>query len=188
MVGGKRKQSQKKSHQIELEREEVRGIFVLGIVATLLSMKDILTAWGFAQTFVNTIEAILSWLVVPWGVYALFMALTVSGEGNPPWINARIARFSHNAAEFLFLYGLSVFVAELISVAVFIVISYAWSVKAALSIDAFLFPWGWTAIAILFMFLIGHWKVPPWKKLFWGSLLRRRPRKNIPDNQRSQQT
>lgn len=88
-------------HDVSIEREEVRGLFVLGVIAALL------TARGFPDfplSQVLTFHTAMNGLVMYWGLYVFFMALGVS----PDWIDQDIAKGCYDFAKYLFIAGIGV--------------------------------------------------------------------------------
>lgn len=65
-------------YHIDLHREEVRGVFVLGIVATLFLAKDYLS---FKFPYGSTLfTEYVNSLILFWLVYAFLMAIAVSDD------------------------------------------------------------------------------------------------------------
>lgn len=89
---------------VGLHREEVRGLFVLGVIATLLAIRDSLNfrlvAWGFSGRDLTDV------LIAFWGLYAFLMAIGVSGD----LVRRGVARIAIVVARLMFSYGLGVFV------------------------------------------------------------------------------
>jgi len=65
-------------YRIDLHREEVRGVFALGIVATLFLVKDYLS---FQYPYGSTLFTVYVNLpIILWIIYAFFMAIAVSDD------------------------------------------------------------------------------------------------------------
>jgi hypothetical protein len=97
----------------ELERHEVRGIFVLGVIGTLLGL------WQLPNTvFVRvpriTLHLIIFALTVYWGLFVFFMALAVSDD----WVWKRIVDASYSIAKFLFRAGIGFLLAIFVMIIV----------------------------------------------------------------------
>jgi hypothetical protein len=85
-----------------LQREEARGLFVLGVIAALLAAKDVLGIdirlnYGLV---INT--GALYPLIFFWGAYAFLMALAVSDD----MFSSRIRRDLRSLAGVVFLLGI----------------------------------------------------------------------------------
>lgn len=79
-------------------QEEVRGLFVLGIIATLLTSREFLDFMVLGYP----IRTILIGLVVMWGAYAFSMVLAISSD----WIGENAAKFAYMNAYVTFLTGI----------------------------------------------------------------------------------
>jgi hypothetical protein len=86
----------------DLTREEVRGIFVLGIIGTLLVLMTSLGGIMFTQK--SSLQVTVIGLLIYWSVYAFLMAIGVSDD----IIDPRIAGFCKTAGSLFFVLGISV--------------------------------------------------------------------------------
>jgi hypothetical protein len=87
-----------------IDREEVRGIFVVGIVAALITARSFLS---FSLNFVVTtikVQNLISWLIFGWGAYAVLMALGISED----WVGKTTAKACYALAWLSFVLGLGV--------------------------------------------------------------------------------
>lgn len=97
----------------DLFREEVRGIFVLGVIATLLTLREfgpnpvLLANPAFA---LRDLELYFSGI---WGLYIFFAAIAVSDD----WIWPRLAKMCHVAAKTNFHVGIAVLLATFVMIA-----------------------------------------------------------------------
>ncbi|MGA8856340.1 MAG: hypothetical protein WB643_04135 [Candidatus Bathyarchaeia archaeon] len=84
---------------VDWGREEVRGIFALGVLGTLLvsfQIPDFQVVYGIS------FRATIIGLMLTWGTYTFFMALGLSAD----WIGDTPARVSRRLAKLLFLAGI----------------------------------------------------------------------------------
>jgi len=94
----------------ELHREEVRGIFVLGVIASLLAAKDIL---GLALDFARfTYSSFLVILILYWGGYTVLMAVGVSSD----LFDEAFAARCETLARFMFVSGVWVMICSVLFV------------------------------------------------------------------------
>ena len=94
----------------ELQREEVRGILVLGVIASLLGVKDSL---GLAVDFSHfTYSSVLVILILYWGTYVTMMAVGVSSD----LFDERFAARCATLARFMFVGGVWTLVMAVLSV------------------------------------------------------------------------
>jgi hypothetical protein len=96
--------------KLDKEREELRGLFVLGIIATLLTSREFL---DFPILGVPTRTILLS-LILSWGAYAFFMVIAISGD----WVKEPIVKVCYFLAYNLFVTGISATIAALLFVTV----------------------------------------------------------------------
>jgi hypothetical protein len=73
--------------QIDMQREEVRAIFALGVIGTLLTIRDLLSF----PIFGVPIQNILAGLIFGWGTYVFLMALAVSSD----WTGEGVAKLCY---------------------------------------------------------------------------------------------
>jgi hypothetical protein len=83
---------------LDKDREELRGIFVLGVIATLLTSREFL---DFLVLGVP-IRVILLGIILMWGAYAFFMVVGISGD----WVNEPIVKVCYLMAYTLFVTGI----------------------------------------------------------------------------------
>jgi hypothetical protein len=70
----------KRDFIVNYHREEIRGLFVLGIIATLLAVRGQI-AYSIKFPFATLdLAVILNWLILYWGIYAVLMAVAVSDD------------------------------------------------------------------------------------------------------------
>ena len=111
------------------EREEVRGIFVLGIIATLLSIAQVAPKLQlpFGVPFVDA----MYWLIVYWGSYLVFAVIGISRD----WIRQSVAEWSYEFSSITFVGGMGILVALVTLVVIGSVlpfqIGYVWSLLIA---------------------------------------------------------
>jgi hypothetical protein len=88
--------------RVNLEREEVRGIFALGVLGSLLGV------WTALQHFqVSSHISLLTLalgLIIYWGLYVFLMAIGVSND----FINRSFADFCVRVAQAYFVVGISI--------------------------------------------------------------------------------
>jgi hypothetical protein len=85
----------------KLLREEVRGVFVLGIIGTLLALGRGLDVKVFFDVSLATLA---NGLVLYWGMYVVFMAIGVSDDIVKP----RVSKFCNSLAKVYFVGGLAI--------------------------------------------------------------------------------
>ena len=88
----------------DLHKEEVRGLFVLGIIAALLAARSFLDFKIDFEVVQFTIQSLLSFMIVGWGAYAFLMALGVSQD----WIGKPLAKMCYALAWLSFIMGIGV--------------------------------------------------------------------------------
>jgi hypothetical protein len=92
---------------VNFQREEVRGLFVIGIIASLLAVRDVLRL-KVALPFGITLDAsVLNILLFFWALYAFLMAIAVSDDIFAERIRAEcfdLSRFSFLMGIFLVLW------------------------------------------------------------------------------------
>ena len=93
----------------ELLREEVRGIFVLGVIGSLLALGRGLDVKVFFDTSLGDLT---SGLVAFWAIYVVLMAMGVSDDIVRP----SISEICKKAAKLYFLVGLAVLMTVPISI------------------------------------------------------------------------
>jgi len=96
--------------KIDADREEVRGIFVLGVIATILTARELLSY----KLLGLPIQFYLTDLLYGWGAYTFLMVMGVSSD----WLGERIAKACYVSAWWVFVTSLIgsmclVFVGEL---------------------------------------------------------------------------
>ncbi len=84
----------------QLVREEIRGIFVLGVLGTLLAIRDLFDVTLFGGLHLRSLVA---FLMAYWSAYVLLMALGVSDD----WIPSSVARECTNGARIAFIAGIA---------------------------------------------------------------------------------
>jgi hypothetical protein len=85
-----------------LQRDEVRGIFVLGVIGTLLALWQ-LPNTVFTESPRVTLHIIIVSLTVLWGLCIFFMVIGVSDD----WMWERLVKISYSIAKILFLLGIA---------------------------------------------------------------------------------
>jgi hypothetical protein len=73
--------------RIDFDREELRAIFALGVIATLLTIKGALTF----QILGLPVSELATFLVYGWGIYVFFMGLGISSD----WVGETYAKLSY---------------------------------------------------------------------------------------------
>lgn len=95
-----------------LAREELRALFVLGIIGTLLGVRDVLDinlGYGITFSFVATL------LMIYWGIYVFLMAIGISDD----LVRLRVANTCATAAAVCFILG----ICSMIGMVLFTVVS-----------------------------------------------------------------
>lgn len=107
-----------------LFREEVRGIFVIGVIATFLG----LVQFGPDIVFIATprvglhdFELVFS---SEWGLYVVFAAIAVSDD----WVSPRLIPLCHGAAKMFFHLGVGLLLATF----VIILVNYSFGTSVAI--------------------------------------------------------
>jgi uncharacterized membrane protein len=90
----------------ELDRHEVRGIFVLGVIGTLLAIWQ-LPNTVFLKSPRVTLHVIIAILTVFWGLFIFFMAIAISTD----WVAKPIVRVTTYIARMMFLLGIGLILA-----------------------------------------------------------------------------
>jgi len=94
-----------------IAREELRALLVLGIIGTLLGVRDVLDIkLGYGITF----NSIVSALMMYWGAYVFLMAVGVSGDLLRP----KVADTCATVAALCFILG----IASMIGMVIFVVV------------------------------------------------------------------
>ena len=132
-------------NDVNLELEEVRGLFVLGVIAALLSVRGF-TDFPLLQDL--TFRAAINVLIVYWGLYVFFMALAVSHD----WINQRVAKRCHYLAKQLFIAG----ICSTCGAVVVMVLSYLFPTFVSTTLGLVI-VWG---LAVLLV-LVAGWEISP---------------------------
>lgn len=101
---------------IDLTRHEVRGIFVLGVIGTLLTLWQLPNKLFIVSPRV-TLHVIIALITGIWGLFVFFMAIAVSKD----WICKRLVDVSYQIAKVLFQLGIGSLFALLLA----IVVSYS---------------------------------------------------------------
>jgi hypothetical protein len=70
----------KRDFRPNLQREQVRGLFVLGVIATLLGVRNEVDLMVKRGSIHAMISAGVSFLIFYWGLYAFLMSVAVSGD------------------------------------------------------------------------------------------------------------
>jgi hypothetical protein len=82
-------------------REELRALLVLGIIGTLLGVRDVLNAnLGYGIT----LNLVANFLILYWGAYVFLMAIGISDD----WVYPPICKVCAHAAQVFFGLGISV--------------------------------------------------------------------------------
>jgi hypothetical protein len=82
-------------------REELRALLVLGIIGTLLGVRDVLNA---NLVYGLTINDVANYLILYWGAYVFLMAIGISDD----WVYPPISKACERAAQAAFCIGISV--------------------------------------------------------------------------------
>jgi hypothetical protein len=129
----------------ELLREEVRGIFVLGVIGTLLALGRGLDVKVFLDI---SLADLTNGLVLFWGIYVVVMAVGVSDDV----FKSSVAEFCRGFAKFYFLMGL----ATLMTVPVMDSAYYSLRALGILITWSNVIPFAlaWAALVFLFMWLL----------------------------------
>lgn len=86
------------AEQSALAREELRALLVLGIIGTLLSVRDIL---NIDLGYGIRLNIVVVYLILYWGAYVFLAVIAISDD----WVNLRIANACGTAAALAFLLG-----------------------------------------------------------------------------------
>lgn len=90
-----------------LTKEEIRAIFVLGIIGTLFTAAQLSPNYVMPPAYMHfTFKSITYLLLVYWGTYLFFAVVGISDD----WIRERIARACRAFSKFLFLGGISIII------------------------------------------------------------------------------
>jgi hypothetical protein len=85
--------------EFDLGREELRALLVLGIIGTLLAVRDVLKGdLAYSITFTD----ITTLLMAYWGAYLFLMVIGISGD----LVRRRVANACAIGAAFFFLLGI----------------------------------------------------------------------------------
>jgi hypothetical protein len=124
----------------ELHREEARGIFVLGVIASLLAAKDSL---GLALDLAHfTFSSFLVILILYWGAYTALMAVGISSD----LFDEAFAARCETLARFMFVGGVWVLISAVLFVPLvylfrtfFVDYAIAYSASASGLVTSYLF-------------------------------------------------
>lgn len=120
----------------ELQREEIRGVFVIGLIATFLSIRPYIQTHEFNQLLISQelINGILlnftTFLIAFWGVYLFLIIISLSDdiklpykENEEPWISKENFSNVKMVAHFMFIGGIYIVYLYILILLIFIGVS-----------------------------------------------------------------
>lgn len=96
--------------ETKLKREEIRGVFVIGLIAAFLSIRSIIPLdQDYAQVFVN----VTNFLIAFWVLYLFLIAISLSDdiklpskENEEQWMKKESFSTTKTIAHFIFIIGI----------------------------------------------------------------------------------